>query len=407
MPNVVFVAPFAMESTLRFVRAAVSLPGVRLAVVSQDAPDKLSRDLLQQLSGFQQLADAMSPDPLAEAVRALGRQLGSVDALLSVLEPLQVPLAEVRERLGIAGMDRKTAVNFRDKARMKELLAAHDLPCARHRLCTNDGDALAFARAVGFPLVGKPPAGAGAKTTARLASETELQAFLAQTQPAPGRELLLEEFVQGREFSFDSFTLQGRHLFHSISDYHPTPLHVMENPWIQWTVVLPQDISGPEYAAIHRAGPAALTALGMWTGMSHLEWFRRQDGSIAIGEVAARPPGAQFMSLMGYAHDTDFYRAYAQLMVFGSWTPCERLFAAGAAYLRGQGDGVVARITGIEALRPELKQLIVEARLPQPGQAAASSYEGEGYVIVRHRQTAVVEQALAAIVRTLRVELAP
>ena len=49
--------------------------------------------------------------------------------------------------------------------------------------------------------------------------------------------------------------------------------------------------------------------------------------------------------------------------------------------------------------------MIVEARLPRPGQSKASSYEGEGYVIVRHQDTRVVEAALQLIVQTLRVEL--
>jgi hypothetical protein len=33
--NVVFVAPYAMETTLRFARKTAELPGVRLGVVSQ------------------------------------------------------------------------------------------------------------------------------------------------------------------------------------------------------------------------------------------------------------------------------------------------------------------------------------------------------------------------------------
>jgi hypothetical protein len=39
-----------------------------------------------------------------------------------VLEQLQVLLAQVRERLGITGMDVRTARNFRDKAQMKSVL---------------------------------------------------------------------------------------------------------------------------------------------------------------------------------------------------------------------------------------------------------------------------------------------
>jgi hypothetical protein len=47
-----------------------------------------------------------------------------VQRLLAVLEQLQVPLAQVREQLGIPGMDTATARNFRDKARMKTVLRA-------------------------------------------------------------------------------------------------------------------------------------------------------------------------------------------------------------------------------------------------------------------------------------------
>ena len=48
---------------------------------------------------------------------------------------------------------------------------------------------------------------------------------------------------------------------------------------------------------------------------------------------------------------------------------------------------------------------MVEAQLPQKGQSAADTYEGDGYVIIRHPETEVVESALGKIVSTLRVEL--
>jgi hypothetical protein len=47
----------------------------------------------------------------------------------------------------------------------------------------------------------------------------------------------------------------------------------------------------------------------------------------------------------------------------------------------------------------------VEARLPEIGQPASSSYEGEGYVIVRDSNTEVVRDALNRIVSRIRVEL--
>ena len=119
----------------------------------------------------------------------------------------------------------------------------------------------------------------------------------------------------------------------------PSPLEVLENDWIQWCVLLPRDISGPEFDPIREAGFAAIEALGLQTGLSHMEWFRLANGSIAISEVGARPPGAQISSLLSYAHDIDFYEAWPRLMVFGEFDPPERRYAAGAAYIRGQGRG--------------------------------------------------------------------
>ena len=50
-------------------------------------------------------------------------------------------------------------------------------------------------------------------------------------------------------------------------------------------------------------------------------------------------------------------------------------------------------------------ELVVEARLPRPGQAAAGSYEGEGFVVLRHPETAVVARALTRLVEIVRVDL--
>lgn len=407
MPAVVFVVPFAMEATMRFVRAGLDLPGVAMAIVTQDAVERFPEDVRRRAAGFARVRDALDPDELERGVRAAAPALGHrVDTLLGILEPLQVPLAIVRERLGVPGMDAKTARNFRDKARMKDLLAAHGLPCAAHRLCASPAEALAFANEIGLPLVVKPPAGAGAKNTFRVDTLADLEGYLRATPPTPRAPVLFEEFLRGREYSFDSITLRGRHVFHSITEYHPTPLEVMREPWIQWAVLLPRRIDGPEFHEIREAGPRALSVLGMVTGMSHMEWFRREDDSIAISEVAARPPGAQFTTLHSWAHDLDFYRAWVRLMVFEEFEPPERRWAVGAAFLRGQGDGHVRRVLGVEQIQAELGELVVEARLPEPGQPRASSYEGEGYVVVRHPETEVVREALRRIVSVMRVEVA-
>jgi biotin carboxylase len=311
----------------------------------------------------------------------------------------------VRERLDIDGMRVSAARNFRDKSRMKDVLREAELPCARHRLAGDEAAALTFAAETGYPVVVKPRAGAASQATYRADGPDALRTTLAAMQPSATNPVLLEEFITGDEHSFDTFSLEGRPMFHSLTRYVPQPLDVVRNRWIQWRVVLPREIDDGRYNDIRRTAFRALDALGMTTGISHLEWFRRADGSIAISEVAARPPGAQIMTLIARANDFDALAAWCRLMVFGEFERPARKFAVGAAYLRGQGQGRVRAVYGLEAVAREIGPLVTDMKLPAIGDPASTSYEGEGFIIVRHPETTVVEQALALIVQTVRVEL--
>ncbi|MBT9558476.1 MAG: hypothetical protein IV100_20745 [Myxococcales bacterium] len=109
------------------------------------------------------------------------------------------------------------------------------------------------------------------------------------------------------------------------------------------------------------------------------------------------------MSLNSYANDFDLYRAWAKLVIHDEFDPPTQKYAAGAAFFRGQGNGQVVRVEGVDEAQKEIGHLVVEARLPRPGQRRSSSYEGEGYAIVRHPDTAVVQDALHRMVRRIRV----
>jgi hypothetical protein len=400
-----FVAPYLLDATTRFVTAAAALPGTDLAVITCEPADRVPPRLRDALAGHWRVEDPLDPAQIAAAVRGLGRQLGPVQYLLAIGEQLQVPVAQAREQLGIGGMDPGTARNFRDKAQMKTVLRAAGVPCARHRLAGRPAEAEEFAERAGFPLVVKPPAGAGAKSTFRLDGPADLAAWLAAAPPQPARPVLLEEFLTGDEGSYDSVMVDGRLVWDSVSDYLPTPLEVLRNPWMQWVVRLPRDIGGPKYAGIRQVGPAALAALGLRTGLSHLEWFRRPDGTVAVSEVGARPPGAQISSMLCYAHDFDLYAAWGRLMTGGGFDPPQRRYAAGTVYLRGQGAGRVIAVHGLDALPPEVTAMIVDSRLPRAGQQSSGSYEGDGYLTVRAADTGAVTAALKTLVTTVRVEL--
>ena len=211
--------------------------------------------------------------------------------------------------------------------------------------------------------------------------------------------------MQGTEHSCESITIGGTTVWQSVSHYAPTPLEVKMTPWIQWAVTLPREERVPAEDDLRSAAARALAALGMDTGLSHMEWFRRPDGSIAISEVAARPPGAQITTLISRAHDFDFVEAWARLLIFGTFEAPERKYATGAAYLRAQGHGRIVAVHGLREAQQAVGALICDAKLPVIGDTPKDTYEGDGYVIVRHPETAVVERALVTLITTIRVEL--
>ena len=145
--NVVFVVPFLLESSLRFASAAGRLPNVRLGIVSQEAPERLPAELRPLVSAFRQVPDALASEHIVEGLRSIGREWGGrVERVLGILEQLQVPLAEARERLQIRGMDIDEARHFRDKSLMKMRLAEHGLPCAKHLLAESAAHVRGFGR---------------------------------------------------------------------------------------------------------------------------------------------------------------------------------------------------------------------------------------------------------------------
>jgi biotin carboxylase len=405
MHFVIFAAPWFSENATRFIEATVNQSGVRLAVVSQDPQEYLAPHLRDRVAAHWRVEDIFDPVQLAHAARMLSSRFGPIHRLFGAYEQLQVPLAEAREQLGVEGMSADAAHNFRDKSRMKTVLREAGVPCARHALAHNDEEAWSFAEEVGFPLVLKPPAGAGALSTFRVDEREAFGEALKISAPTPQQPVLIEEFITGEEHSLETISVGGRAVWHSLTHYYPTPLDVLRNPWIQWCLLLPREIDGPRYDDIRHAAGRALEALGMDTGLSHMEWFRRRDGSVAISEVGARPPGAQITTLVSRAHDIDFLHAWARVMVYGEFDPPERRYAAGAAFLRGQGSGRVVAIHGLEQAGRELGELVTDVKLPQVGQTSTGSYEGEGYVLLRHPETAVVKDALLHLISVVRVEL--
>ncbi|MBX3228543.1 MAG: ATP-grasp domain-containing protein [Labilithrix sp.] len=394
--NVVFISPFPTEATLRFIRAVSKMEDVRLLGVVHTPPpgaDALFHD-------FVRVTEPMNVEDSIEAIEILKKRHGDPYRIVGVLEAMTVHVAQVREHFGVPGTSSKVAELFRDKARMKDTLRAAGLPVARHKVITSASDATELGAEVGYPIIVKPLAGLGSRATFRVRSEQEFLSAIASTN----LPVLAEEMLVGTEHTMETITIDGEPRVVSFSRYYPSCLEAVENPWIQWACVLPREIDDPVYEEAKKLGVAAIAALGLETEMTHMEWFQRKDGSLAIGEIAQRPPGPQLCQMTGLVHDVDVYRAWGRAVIDGAFDgPWERKYAAGAAFIRSVGHGRVIGVSGLRETHQQIGLWLVEAKIPSIGDRKGEGYEGDGYIVVKAESTKKVQELIDTIVNTIRI----
>ena len=238
--TVVFAAPMLSDIAMRMVEAAAGLPGVRLAVVTHDPAESLRH--LQGSVAHWRVADILDVEQLVWATRELGARHGPVDFLSALTLRCRWPWRGGVRHPGCRCRRRQLPRQGADE----DASGPADF-CARHRLAPGMDDAVAFAELSGFPVVVKPQAGAGALQTYRVENMDQLRRALAVQPPSMARPVLLEEFVRGEEHSFETISIDGHAVWHSLTHYWPTPLHVLENPWIQWCLVLPREVDSARY----------------------------------------------------------------------------------------------------------------------------------------------------------------
>jgi len=408
LPHVVFIAPHFLGNTNRYVKAFAELDGIELSVVSCDPAERIPAELRPRIAGHYRVDACLDSAQLTHAVRAITRSIGRVDRLAGMLEELQLPMAEVRDALGLEGLSAATARNFRDKDRMKEVLRAHGVPVARSTLARSLGEIEEFVAEVGYPVIVKPPAGLGARATYRVETADELAAV---PPPSSEQPLQVEEFVGAREHTCETVTIRGVPVWRSGTRYFPSPLEVLETPWIQYAVLLPREDDDPTWTQFHPINGTALAALfgdqaatAAGTALTHMEWFLRDDGTCLVNEVGVRPPGVQIMPMMGITHGTDLVADWARLVSLDEFTPRPRIGAAGSAFFRGRGRGThIVAVAGLDRAIEMCGDALVEMRTPKVGQPRSTHYEGEGWAVVKHPTTDGVKHALRALIENVQI----
>lgn len=402
--NIIFVEPSFPRNQREFARA-LSAAGANVIGIGERPVEYLDDEMKGWLHDYVQVRSVVHEPSMLEAVTKIQSQVW-VDRIEATVEAHIMPVAKVREARGIPGTSVETAYLCRDKPAMKEVLRNAGISCAQSTRAETAQDARDFVAAVGYPVIVKPPDGAGAAGTFKVRNDAELENVIQESGLANGHEVAIEEFIEGHEGYIDTLAIDGKVHHEFITHYYPNVLEAMRERWISPQMVTTNRIDAPGYDEVRQMTRDVIAALHIGTSATHMEWFYGPKG-LKFSEIGCRPPGVGQWDVYNAANDFDLFFEWACALVHGDvHKQPSRRFAAGMIALRPDRDGRISAYSGVDAISHRYEDCIVKAHLPEPGtptQPVEAGYMANAWLRVRHPDYDALRNIMNDIGQTLKV----
>ena len=355
--------------------------GVNVLGIGDSPYDALSDELKNALTEYYYLPHL---DDYGEMVKAVGFftfKYGKIDWIESNNEFWLEQDARLRTDFHVTTGEQYDHIDrIKNKSAMKAYYAKAGVPTARLHKVTSFEAGRDFAHMVGYPVIVKPDNGVGACDTYKLRSDDELAYFYAtKPQDVP---YVMEEFINGQIFSYDAILdSHSEPLFESTTAWPPS---IMDIVLKQLDLAYYTAATVPE--ALRRAGRATVKAFGVRSRFVHLEFFCLAEDKEGLGkkgdfvglEVNMRPAGGYTPDMMNYAHSTDVYQIWADMVtndatdvtqgeqffcVYASQRDCHRYVHSDADIRRTYGERLVEADRISPALADDMGDMAYTAKL--------------------------------------------
>jgi len=320
MKNVVFISPNFPTNYWQFCKELKN-NGMNVLGIGDQPYDELNPDLKNSLNEYYKVGSLENYDEVYRAVAFFIHKYGRIDWLESNNEYWLEKDAQLRTDFHItSGFQVEDMPRIKYKSKMKEYYQKVGIVTARYHLVDDIEGCREFLAKVGYPVVVKPDNGVGAAATYKLKSDEDLVNFM-DTKPE-GVPYIMEEFVNAEVNSYDAIIdSKGEPIFET---GNVTPNSVMDivnnndNSIYYILKDLPEDTRA--------AGRAAVKSFGVKNRFIHFEFFRlTQDqeglgkkGDVMALEVNMRPCGGFTPDMINFAHSTNVYKIWADMIAFDS-----------------------------------------------------------------------------------------
>ncbi len=321
--NFVFIAPHSSRNCWLFCNR-LQKNGVTVLGVGDAPYDSLDKHLKDSLTEYYYVKSMQDYDQVFRAVAFLSFKYGKIDWIESHNDLFLMQDARLREDFNIkTGLQTADVDRFQKKSEMKAYFRKAHIATARLADVPSIREAKAFVRKVGYPVILKPDVGTGAKDVLRMETGTELEWFYWEREKSD-IPFIMEEFVHGNIYSYDAIVnSKSEPLFESMAAWPPSITEIVSKQ-LDFSYYVDSDMPDE----LRKAGRAAIRAFNVQSRFVHLEFFRLTEDQLPIGqegelvglEINLRPPGGYAVDLMNFAHSTDTYQIWADMITIDKRT---------------------------------------------------------------------------------------
>jgi biotin carboxylase len=335
--------------------------------------------------------------------------------VVSLVDQAMELVGRINDLLGLDGTSYAVANRFHHKLTMRNWLRDKGFETvAAERV----GDAAAlreFGERHGYPLVLKPVDGTASRGVLRLDGPDEIDDAWRRSVELRGREDLVmakfypvaefiaEEYIDGVEYSVETFSFAGKHIIVSFTDKLTEGLVEMGH-------AEPAALSPEDEAALEAHIIGYLDAMGLRDGVSHVEIKLSSKGPRII-EGHDRVSGDRVMDLVEAVSGVDLEQ-YAvgwphRLVPELTERPKPRCGAA-TRFLTAE-PGVVTAVEGADEVRAYPGVLDLELGV-KPGDevgVVSDSFDRPGQLLVTAADTAAAIELCATLVGKIRIVTRP
>ena len=312
--NFVFISPNFPHTYWQFCDR-LKKNGINVLGIGDSPYDGLEVPLKAALTEYYKVDSLEDYDQVYRAVAYFAFRYGKIDWIESMNEYWLEQDARLRDDFNVTTGIRSDRIGFiKEKSLMKGIYLDAGIPTARQHVVSTREAGRAFIEKVGYPVIVKPDVGVGATNTWKLETGADLDAFYDHLPEPP---YVMEEFIEGVICSYDAIT-----------DSKCEPLFESMTVWPPVMDIVNKDLDLMYYTCPEV--PEKLRALGRRTVKAfsvdrrfvHLELFRLTKarkglgkvGDFAALEVNMRPAGGYTPDMMNFAHSTDVYQIYADMV---------------------------------------------------------------------------------------------